>query len=130
MIEMAIQNIFAPATIQVHINPHISSIEQFDEFRKRAFVPPATEGFGQMIVCNNRSTGLCVLIGLFLLSPQAALLALLGASVISWAAMNLSKHSLSATASWSAPALWSFSQARGTLESAGGPAHSRTLSRI
>ena len=34
-------------------------------------------GFGQMIVCNNRSTGLCVLIGLFLLSPQAALLALL-----------------------------------------------------
>ncbi|MBL9182053.1 MAG: urea transporter [Verrucomicrobiaceae bacterium] len=48
-------------------------------------------GFGQMFVCNNRGTGLCVLIGLFILSPQSALLALLGASVISWAAMRLAK---------------------------------------
>jgi hypothetical protein len=44
-----------------------------------------------MFVCNNRGTGPCVLIGLFLLSPQSALLALLGASVISWAAMRLAK---------------------------------------
>ncbi|MBK8036764.1 MAG: urea transporter [Verrucomicrobiaceae bacterium] len=49
-------------------------------------------GFGQMFVCNNRGTGLCVLIGLFLLSPQSAMLALLGASVISWAARRLAKN--------------------------------------
>jgi urea transporter len=48
-------------------------------------------GFGQMFVCNNRGTGLCVLIGLFILSPQSAALALLGASVITWAAMRLAK---------------------------------------
>jgi|GEM_PF-564477 len=49
-------------------------------------------GFGQMLVSNNRDTGLCVLIGLILFSPQAALLALLGAGVMSWTARRLTKE--------------------------------------
>lgn len=40
-------------------------------------------GFGQMLVANNRVTGACVLIGLFCLSVEAALLSLGGALLVS-----------------------------------------------
>jgi urea transporter len=40
-------------------------------------------GYGQMLVANNRLTGVCVLIGLFVLSVEAALMSLGGALLIS-----------------------------------------------
>ncbi len=40
-------------------------------------------GYGQMLVANNRITGVCVLIGLFILSVEAALMSLGGALLIS-----------------------------------------------
>ena len=40
-------------------------------------------GFGQMLVANNRITGVCVLIGLFCLSVESALMSLGGALLIS-----------------------------------------------
>ncbi len=40
-------------------------------------------GYGQMLVANNRITGACVLIGLFILSVEAALMSLGGALLIS-----------------------------------------------
>ena len=49
-------------------------------------------GFGQMLMCNHRGTGLCVLIGLILFSPQAAMLALLGAGLMSWTVRRLTKE--------------------------------------
>lgn len=55
-------------------------------------VDDVLRGFGQMLVCNHRGTGLCVLIGLFIFSPQAALLALLGAGVMSWTVRRLTKE--------------------------------------
>lgn len=63
-----------------------------------ASMPPTTcvddvlRGFGQMLVSNHRGTGLCVLIGLVIFSPQAAMLALLGAGVMSWTARRLTKE--------------------------------------
>lgn len=49
-------------------------------------------GYGQMLVANNRITGLCVLIGLFILSVETALMSLGGALLISalaqWRAQN------------------------------------------
>lgn len=55
-------------------------------------VDDVLRGFGQMHVCNHRGTGLCVLIGLYILSPQAAWLALLGAVVMSWTVRRLAKE--------------------------------------
>jgi urea transporter len=40
-------------------------------------------GFGQMLVANNRATGVCVLIGLFILSLETALMSLGGGLLIS-----------------------------------------------
>ncbi|WP_395747148.1 urea transporter [Prosthecobacter sp.] len=40
-------------------------------------------GYGQMLVANNRDTGVCVLLGLFVLSVEAALMSLAGALLIS-----------------------------------------------
>ncbi len=49
-------------------------------------------GYGQMLVANSRITGVCVLIGLFVLSVEAALMSLGGALLISalaqWRAQN------------------------------------------
>jgi urea transporter len=49
-------------------------------------------GYGQMLVANSRITGLCVLMGLFILSVEAALMSLGGALLIStfaqWRAQN------------------------------------------
>lgn len=49
-------------------------------------------GYGQMLVANSRITGLCVLIGLFILSVETALMSLGGALLISslaqWRAQN------------------------------------------
>lgn len=49
-------------------------------------------GYGQMLVANSRITGVCVLIGLFILSVEAALMSLGGALLISalaqWRAQN------------------------------------------
>ncbi len=49
-------------------------------------------GYGQMLVANSRITGLCVLIGLFVLSVEAALMSLGGALLITalaqWRAQN------------------------------------------
>jgi urea transporter len=60
--------------------------------RMKTLFHDVLRGFGQMLVSNNRDTGLCVLIGLILFSPQAALLALLGAGVMSWTARRLTKE--------------------------------------
>ncbi len=49
-------------------------------------------GYGQMLVANSRITGICVLIGLFILSVETALMSLGGALLISalaqWRAQN------------------------------------------
>lgn len=58
----------------------------------RTLFDDVLRGFGQILVCNNRGTGICVLVGLVILSPQAASLALLGAGVMSWAARRLLKE--------------------------------------
>lgn len=58
----------------------------------RTLFDDVLRGFSQILVCNNRGTGICVLVGLVILSPQAASLALLGAGVMSWAARRLSKE--------------------------------------
>lgn len=48
-------------------------------------------GYGQMLVANNRLTGVCVLIGLFILSVEAALMSLGGALLISALALRRAK---------------------------------------
>jgi urea transporter len=64
-------------------NDECSGHSSFVIRRSSFLIDQTLRGFGQMLVANNRVTGVCVLIGLFCLSIESALMSLGGALLIS-----------------------------------------------
>ena len=50
MFQMGIEDIFAPAAVQIHIMSDIDLIQKINQFSKRLFIPATAEGFSQMIM--------------------------------------------------------------------------------
>lgn len=64
-------------------NDECSGHSSFVIRRSSLLLDHTLRGFGQMLVANNRVTGVCVLVGLFCLSIESALMSLGGALLIS-----------------------------------------------